>query len=285
MALTDATHLVSTEWLNAHLDHADIRILDATWFLPGDDRDPKALFAAEHIPGARYFDIDDVSDHRSSLPHMLPPVEKFLSRVRKMGVGEGHTIVVYDAQGLFSAARVWWMFKYFGHDRVAVLDGGLPKWKADGYAVTDAPTVIRDRHMYATPNPDMVRDVTQVAHATKLQDHTIIDARAAARFRGETVEPRPGLRSGHIPTSRNVPFQTVLNDDGTLKSPDDLKAVFTAAGVDLTKPAITTCGSGVTAAVLSLALNVTGKTDHSLYDGSWAEWGQFPTLAIETGDS
>ncbi len=285
MALTDATHLVSTAWLKDHLDSSDLRILDATWFLPGDDRNAFDSFATAHIPGARFFDIDDVSDHRSSLPHMLPPVEKFLSRIRKLGVGEGHTIVVYDQQGLFSAARVWWMFRHFGHDNIAVLDGGLPKWVADGGPVTSDPTPLKDRHMYAAPRPDMVRDVTQVAHATKLKDHEIIDARAPARFKGEATEPRPGLRSGHIPGSKNVPFQTLLNADHTLKSPSDLRAVFKAAGVDLSKPAITTCGSGVTAAILTLALDVLGKSDHGLYDGSWAEWGQFPTLAIETGDS
>ena len=285
MAFKDNRNLVSTAWLAEHLDHPDVRVVDATYFLPNEFKSGREEFNQGHIPNARFFDIDDISDSRSSLPHMLPPEEKFLSRVRKLGVGDGHFIVAYDAKGLFSAARVWWMFKYFGHDDVAVLDGGLPKWVADGHPVTRAAPTIKDRHMYAYPRPELVHDVTQVAHAMKLKDHEIIDARAAARFRGDAPEPREGLRAGHIPGSKNVPFTDLLNGDQTLKSPENLRAVFTAAGVDLTKPAITTCGSGVTAAVLSLALTLIEKEDYSLYDGSWTEWGQFPTLAIETGDA
>lgn len=285
MALSDATHLVSTQWLDDHLSHPDLRVLDGTWFLPTEERNGAEEFEKLHIPDARFFDIDDISDNRSDLPHMLPPVEKFLSRVRKLGVGDGHTIVVYDAKGLFSAARVWWMFKHFGHNSIAVLDGGLPKWIAEGRATSDKAPEIKDRHMYSTPKPNMVRDVTQVAHAMKLKDHEIIDARAAARFRGEAPEPRPGLRAGHIPGSKNVPYTDLLNADATMKSAADLTNIFKAAGVNLDKPAITTCGSGVTAAILSLALDSIGKTDNALYDGSWTEWGQFPTLAIEIGDS
>ena len=280
----DPRTLVSTEWLAAHLKDADLRILDASWFLPTEDRDPRADFAANHIPGARFFDIDEIADLRSDLPHMLPPVEKFLSRVRALGVGDGHQIVVYDSKGLFSAARVWWMFKVFGHDQIAVLDGGLPKWTAEGRPTTDADPVIRDRHMLADVRHHMVKDVTEVARASKLRDYDIIDARAAERFRGDAPEPREGLRAGHIPGAKNVPFATVLNADGTMKPADDLRAVFIAAGIDLSKPVITTCGSGVTAAVLCLALERMGKTDHALYDGSWSEWGMFADLPIATGD-
>ncbi len=285
MSLADATHIVSTAWLADHINHPDIRILDGTWFLPTEPETGAEEYAKGHIPGARFFDIDDISDHRSSLPHMVPPVEKFLSRVRKLGVGDGHTIIVYDAKGLFSAARVWWMFRYFGHANVAVMDGGLPKWRAEGRDITTTPPIIKDRHMYATPTPDMLRDVTQVARAMKIKDHEIIDARAAARFRGDAPEPREGLRAGHIPGSKNVPYSDLFNADNTLKPIDDLKDIFINAGIDLTKPAITTCGSGVTAAVLSLALDLIGKHDHSLYDGSWTEWGQFPTLSVATGDT
>ena len=284
MTQDDPKTLVSTDWLAAHLKDPDLRILDASWFLPGSDRDPKAEYAAAHIPGARYFDIDDVSDNRSELPHMVPPVEKFMSRLRAMGVGDGHQVVVYDSQGLFSAARVWWLFKLMGQTDIAVLDGGLPKWQAEGRETEDLPPVIRDRHMTVRRQNQMVKDVTQVSAAAKLQDTEILDARAPARFRGEVPEPRPGLRAGHIPGSRNVPYTTLLNDDGTLKAPDELRAVFEAAGVDLGKPAITSCGSGVTAAILNLALTVIGKDDHSLYDGSWSEWGQFPTLPVATGE-
>ncbi|NBO20814.1 MAG: 3-mercaptopyruvate sulfurtransferase [Rhodobacteraceae bacterium] len=279
----DPKTLVSTEWLAAHLRDPDLRILDASWYLPDAGRDARAEYDAGHIPGARFFDIDALSDHRSSLPHMAPPPEKFISRMRAMGVGDGHQVVVYDGAGLFSAARVWWTFKLMGKTDVAVLDGGLPKWRAEGREVEDLPPVIRDRHMTTSRRNDLVRDVTQVAHAAKLREAEIIDARASARFAGAAPEPRAGLRSGHIPGARNVPFATLLNPDGTLKSPDDLRAVFAAAGVDLARPAITTCGSGVTAAIINLALERLGHRDHSLYDGSWAEWGMYDDLPIETG--
>lgn len=284
MAYDDPKKIVSTAWLAAHLKDPDLRILDASWYLPDAGRDAKAEFEQAHIPGARFFDIDDIKDSRSDLPHMAPPIEKFMSRLRAMGVGDGHQIVVYDGAGIFSAARVWWMFRLMGQMDIAVLDGGLPKWQAEGRPVEDMPPMIRDRHMTVRRQNQMVKDVTQVSAASKLRDHEIIDARAPARFRGDAPEPREGLRSGHIPGSRNVHYATLLNDDGTMKDPTALKALFEAAGVDLSKPAITTCGSGVTAAILSLAMEIIGKTDHALYDGSWAEWGMFPTVPVATGD-
>lgn len=279
----DPKILVSTDWLARHLKSPDLRILDASWYLPDAGRDPKVEYAEAHIPGARFFDIDEVADHRSELPHMAPPIEKFMSRLRAMGVGDGHQVVVYDGAGLLSAARVWWLFRLMGQKNVAVLDGGLPKWRAEGHPVTDDDPVIRDRHMTVTRQNHLVRDVTEVARAAKLRDHVIIDARAPARFAGEAPEPRQGLRAGHIPGSRNVFYRDLLNHDFTMKEPADLRRIFEEAGVDLSKPVITTCGSGVTAAVLSLALERIGKTDHSLYDGSWSEWGMYDDLPIETG--
>lgn len=281
----DPKTLVSTEWLAKHLKDPDLRILDGSWYLPADERDPKAEYDAAHIPGARFFDIDEISDARSSLPHMAPPIEKFMSRMRAMGVGDGHQIVVYDGAGIMSAPRVWWLFKLMGQENIAVLDGGLPKWVAEGRPTEDMPPITRDRHMTVRFQNQLVRDVTQVAHASKLGAPQIVDARAAARFRGDAPEPREGLRAGHIPRSRNVPFGTLLNADKTYKTTAETKAVFEAAGVDLTKPIVTSCGSGVTAAVLALALERMGHKEWALYDGSWSEWGMFPTVPIATGDA
>ncbi|ABV91895.1 3-mercaptopyruvate sulfurtransferase [Dinoroseobacter shibae DFL 12 = DSM 16493] len=279
----DPKTLVSTDWLEAHLSNPDLRVLDASSYLPGSGRDPKAEYDAAHIPGARFVAIDDVSDARSDLPHMAPPVEKFMSRMRALGVGDGHQVVVYDGAGLFSAARMWWLFRLMGKTDIAVLDGGFPKWQAEGRPVEDLPPVVRDRHMTVQRQAHLVKDVTQVAAAAKLGEPQVVDARSAGRFRGEEPEPRAGLRAGHIPGSKNLHYATLLAEDGTMKPLDELRAAFVAAGVDLDKPVITTCGSGVTAAILSLALERLGHRDHSLYDGSWSEWGMYGDLKVATG--
>ncbi|WP_284265325.1 3-mercaptopyruvate sulfurtransferase [Roseicyclus amphidinii] len=283
MATDDPKTLVSTDWLAAHLEDPDLRVLDASYYVPGMGRDAKAEYAEGHIPGARFFDIDEIADARSALPHMAAPVEKFMSRMRAMGVGDGHQVVVYDGAGIFSAARVWWNFRLMGKTDVAVLDGGLPKWRAEGREIEDMAPVIRDRHITVQRQAHLVKDVTQVASASKLGDWQIVDARSPGRFRGEEPEPRAGMRAGHIPGSKNVHYASLLNADGTMKGLDALRAAFEAAGVDVGRRTITTCGSGVTAAIVMLALHRLGNMDVSLYDGSWSEWGQFEQLKVETG--
>lgn len=279
----DPRTLVSTDWLAAHLRDPDLRIIDASWYLPAQARDAKAEYAAGHIPGARFFDIDEIADSRSPLPHMAPPPEKFISRLRAMGIGDGHQVVVYDGAGIQSAPRVWWTFRLMGKVDVAVLDGGLPKWRAEGREIEDLPPFIRDRHMTVQRQAALVKDVTQVAAASKLGDWEIVDARAPGRFRGEADEPRPGLRKGRIPGSKNVFYQDLLNPNGTMKEPEALRAAFVAAGVDLAKPVISSCGSGITAAVLDLALERIGHRSHAVYDGSWAEWGMYGDLKVAKG--
>lgn len=288
MPHSDPKTLVSTDWLETHLKDPDLRVIDASWYMPDMGRDAAAEYNAAHIPGARHFDIDEIADLRSDLPHMVPPVEKFMSRMRAMGIGDGHQVVVYDGIGngmsMFSAARVWWMFRLMGKTDIAVLDGGFAKWQAEGRPIEDLPPVIRDRHMTVSRQAHMIKDVTQVAAASKLGDYEIIDARGAERFRGEVPEPREGLRAGHIPNSKNLPFPELFNADGTMKDKDALRAAFEAANVDLKKPAILSCGSGVTAAILALGLERIGHDRHAVYDGSWSEWGMYNDLKVATGE-
>lgn len=267
--------IVSVDWLAAHLTSPDVMIFDGSWHLPAENRDARVEYEAAHIPGAFFFDIDDLSDEESSLPHMLPSPVKFASRLKRIGVGDGIAVVVYDSKGLFSAARVWWTFRALGHANVAVLDGGLPRWKAAGLPLdSNPPPRHAPRHFSPRVKKHLISDFAQVKTALATRSAIVVDARPAARFSGGAPEPRPGLRSGHMPGSVSLPHTAVINADGTLKYPEELRTIFANAGIDLTRPVITTCGSGVTAAVLSLALAVAGHTDNTLYDASWAEWGQ-----------
>ncbi|KZL06421.1 3-mercaptopyruvate sulfurtransferase [Pseudovibrio sp. Ad26] len=264
--------IVSTSWLKDHLDAPDVVIIDASWYLPAMDRDAKKEYEQEHIPGTLFMDIDEVSDQNSPLPHMMPEPHIFSSKMRKMGIGDGQTIVVYDGMGIFSAARVWWMFRAFGVKSVFVLDGGLPAWKEEGYPVSDEVPARMERHFTAMLNNDMVRNLDEVQDAMDTSSHLVLDARAPERFKGLAPEPREGVRAGHMPGALNLPFGLLLND-GKLRSKEDLQNIFAQAGVDASTPVITSCGSGVTAAVITLALEQVGFTKNALYDGSWTEWG------------
>lgn len=276
--------IVETDWLADHLSSPDLVVLDGSWHLPTAKRDAKSEYLAGHIPGALFFDIEDLSDEKSDLPHMLPSTVKFSSRMKKMGIGDGARIVVYDSTGIFSAARVWWTFRAMGHRDVAVLNGGLRKWKAEGRPLDDGPAPKRfERHYTPLQNTEIIRDIDEVKSIASKSGAQIVDARPAGRFEGRDPEPRPNLRTGHIPGSKNIPSQQLLNDDGTFKSSGELAALFKSAGIDVSKPVVTTCGSGVTASMLALALASIGQTNAAVYDGSWAEWGKQDGPPIETG--
>jgi thiosulfate/3-mercaptopyruvate sulfurtransferase len=273
--------LVSTEWLARHLDAPDVRVVDCTWFMPADGRDARAEHEALHIPRAVFFDIEEISDTESELPHMLPSPTKFSSRVRKLGLGDGLRIVAYDNNRFYASARVWWMFRAMGHEDVAVLDGGLAKWKAEGLPTDDLPVRPSERHFTPRANSFLLRDLDQMRANLTAKREQVVDTRSAARFSGSVAEPRPGLRAGHIPGARNLPASDLVAADGTLKDAQALTALFAAAGVDLEKPITTSCGSGVSAAVASLALARIGRDDVALYDGSWTEWGAQPDTPVE----
>ncbi|HVQ09585.1 MAG TPA: 3-mercaptopyruvate sulfurtransferase [Allosphingosinicella sp.] len=272
--------LVTTDWLDAELGAPDLRVIDATAFLPGTGRNARAEHEAAHIPGAVFFDIEEVSDRDSPLPHMLPQPHKFASRMQSLGLGDGNRFIVYDNSPLHSAARVWWMLRIFGAHRVSLLDGGLEKWTAEGRPLESGTQPRRHGHFTPLFDADAVVDKAQVL---ALSGHDLVDARPAGRFAGEAPDPRPGVAVGHIPGSRNAPQSDFFNADNSWKQGDDLHAVFDAAGVDLARPMVTTCGSGVTAAVILFGAHLLGKEDVRLYDGSWSEWGADPATPKATG--
>ena len=275
--------LVTTEWLAAELGKSDIRVIDATLFLANHARNARTEFEAAHIPGAVFFDIDEVSDPSSTLPHMLPPPEKFASRMQALGLGDGSRIIVYDNSPLRSAARVWWMLTLFGAHEVAILDGGFAKWQAEGRPVESGKPIVRHRHFTVWADRSLVRDQKQMTDNLRSKAEQVVDARSAGRFAGSDPEPRAGLRGGHIPGSKNLPFDQLFNEDGTYKSKDAIKAEFEAAGIDLTKPLVATCGSGVTSGVLAFGAALLGHGKIAIYDGSWSEWGASATNPVVTG--
>ncbi|MGA9795699.1 MAG: 3-mercaptopyruvate sulfurtransferase [Rhizomicrobium sp.] len=273
--------LVSTEWLGQHIDAPDVRVADASWYLPQTGRNARAEYESVHIPRAVFFDIDDLSDEKSDLPHMLAPAPKFASRMRKLGLGDGNLIVVYDGAGIYSSARAWWMLRAMGHEDVVVLDGGLPKWRAEGRPVEDLIPNPYPRHFTPRPNNAILRNFDQMKSNLQNRAEQVIDARGAARFKAEEAEPRPGVRGGHIPQSANIAYTEFANPDGTLKSQQALVSLFKSRDIDIAKPTVTSCGSGVTAAIASLALAVVGAKNSALYDGSWAEWGSRADAIVE----
>jgi thiosulfate/3-mercaptopyruvate sulfurtransferase len=276
--------LVSTERLAQHLAAPDVRVVDASWYLPTLKRDAKAEYAAQHIPGAVFFDIDEIADTENPLPHMLPSAEKFSARMRRMGLGDGNRVIVYDGGAMSSAARVWWTFRVFGHNDVAVLDGGLKKWLSEGRPVESTPPMPRERHFTARLNHAMVRDLEQMKRNLASRREQVLDARPAGRFAGTEPEPRPGLRGGHIPGSLNLPSTRLVDaESGTMWPAAELARLFGEAGVDLTKPVVTSCGSGVTASLLALGLHLLGHRDVAVYDGSWSEWGGRSDTPVEAG--
>lgn len=275
--------LVSTDWLAGELDSGDLRIVDASYHLPAAGRDAAAEFAAAHIPGAVFLDLGNLVDAAAPVENTLPSAEKFASRMQGLGIGDGSRIVVYDDSDVKTSARAWFMFRMFGSHRVAILDGGLAKWKAEGRPLASGRQSPRHRHFTAWSDGARLRTKPDLLRNLESGAEQVVDARATPRFTGAEAETRAGIASGHIPGSRNLPYKKLFNQDGTYKGPDGLRDAFAQAGVDLSRPVVTTCGSGVTACVLAFAMHLLGKDDFALYDGSWTEWGADPDTPKAAG--
>lgn len=284
MSIPNDTPLVTSDWLAEHLTDPALRVVDASWYLPAAGRNGRAEYDTGHLPGAVFWDIDEIADKTSGLPHMMPGPDDFARHVEALGIGNDTKVVLYDGLGLFTAARPWWMLRAMGHENVAILDGGLPKWTAEGHPLSTDATAPVNATFTPRMNSSFFHNINDLKNFLNSKEKQIVDARSATRFAGAEPEPRPGCRPGHIPGSLNAHYDAMLDPaDKTVQNTDALKALFEGAGVDLDKPVVTTCGSGVTACMLALGLHLIGKHDVAVYDGSWADWGTAEDTPVETG--